>query len=477
MRVSLRTLVIGVFVLLALASCVQNILAVAVTVRSASQVTSLYRHGLVPVVGSEILNQNLYQERALLANDIARMTPDRARALYDEVADLDVSITTAAGHMLLADSLPDWRAQWARFLVARTAYLDAMRHRRAGRLLAQLRDHLANQLDAAQDVVQHDAGLHLYAGEQLYTTAMMNDWTALRIAIFSLVAVLVVGAGLAVLVALRLTRGLGNLVETARAITHGHATVRADERGRDEIALLARTFNRMMDALLSAERRADGERSRIARDLHDSVLQDLVANLQSLQVMHLQSHDVAMDVVMEQEIAALQNAVHGMRTAIYDLRAEQIQGQPLSRVLQDVVRRNRQTAPGLDIGLTVEDGFPAAVPDIVKVELSRLLQEALINVRRHASARHVAVTLGGAGQEVWMEVTDDGHGFAPDALHGGVGLASMRERAGTLGGTLEIRSAIGQGTVVRLLTSRPALLRVGPELRVQPDIPGPAVAV
>ncbi|MGH3287577.1 MAG: sensor histidine kinase, partial [Streptosporangiaceae bacterium] len=81
--------------------------------------------------------------------------------------------------------------------------------------------------------------------------------------------------------------------------------------------------------------------------------------------------------------------------------------------------------------------------------LYRVAQEALHNALQHSGATAVRVRLARTARRVTLEVADDGHGFTPQAPSGGVGLASMRERATAAGGTLAIRSA-GTGTLVRM---------------------------
>jgi len=96
----------------------------------------------------------------------------------------------------------------------------------------------------------------------------------------------------------------------------------------------------------------------------------------------------------------------------------------------------------------------------VSVELLRVLQEALINARRHSGARNVEVRLGLEAQEEMMmmmvvaEVVDDGRGFDPASTRVGVGLSAMRERVEGLGGKIEVRSLLGEGTSIRVMIPR-----------------------
>ena len=154
---------------------------------------------------------------------------------------------------------------------------------------------------------------------------------------------------------------------------------------------------------------------------------------------------------MEEEIATLRRVVRSLRNAIYNLRLEK--DQPFVRAVESLVELNRQLTPERAITLTVADGFPPELPGAADVELLRVLQEALVNARRHSDARCVDVTLSVDRREVRAEVADDGLGFDPSAVREGVGLAGMRERASALGGRLEIESAPGEGTSVRVEVS------------------------
>jgi signal transduction histidine kinase len=108
-------------------------------------------------------------------------------------------------------------------------------------------------------------------------------------------------------------------------------------------------------------------------------------------------------------------------------------------------------AARLDVPVRVEvSGRPLALADDVRVALLRIAQEAIANAARYARARRIQVALGyGAGQ-IELRVEDDGEGMAggPDPGAGHFGIVGMRERAGEIGGTLEIRSGAGTGTAV-----------------------------
>src|SRR5215203_7372951 len=204
------------------------------------------------------------------------------------------------------------------------------------------------------------------------------------------------------------------------------------------------TERRRAEEVLSEMRRA--ERRRIARDLHDIVLQDLSGALQSLRLTHLQAKGSGMELELEEELEALRRATSGLRSAIYDLRHEK--ERPFLESVESLVDLNRQASDEREIRLVVEEGFPVNLPGKESVELLRILQEALANVRRHSAARNVEVGLRTDDEAILIEVTDDGRGFDPMVAQGGVGLVGMRERVEGLGGEIEISNRPGEGTEV-----------------------------
>jgi signal transduction histidine kinase len=97
----------------------------------------------------------------------------------------------------------------------------------------------------------------------------------------------------------------------------------------------------------------------------------------------------------------------------------------------------------------VDEAFPSVNLGPAGVEVVRVVQEALANVRRHSGARHAVVTLGMTNGEVLVEIEDDGRGFGPETSYG-MGLTGMGERGLELGGKLEVEGREGMGTRVFL---------------------------
>ena len=188
------------------------------------------------------------------------------------------------------------------------------------------------------------------------------------------------------------------------------------------------------------------ERRRIARDLHDVVLQDLSGALQSLRLTHLRAKGSGMNLDLQEELQALGRATTGLRSAMYDLRHEKERS--FVKSVESLVELNRQLTPERKIALSIGEGFREAFLQEVGVELLRVLREALTNVRRHSRAGSVEVRLQTEGETLVAEVADDGRGFDPGAAQGGVGLVGMSERVEGLGGEIEVKSSPGGGTKV-----------------------------
>ena len=197
----------------------------------------------------------------------------------------------------------------------------------------------------------------------------------------------------------------------------------------------------------------EAERSRLARDLHDEALQDLTYALAEVQLLQATFKEPELSQLelgqrLEQAAGALVRAGQGLHAAIHDLRLGADREQTLVELLEWIVQLNRQSSPEREIDLSIEGVLPP-LPHEVELELLRIVREALVNVRRHSRAGLVNIAAGASGGKLWAEVSDDGRGFNPADVNGGMGTVGMRERASAVGGELEIRSKPGEGTTVR----------------------------
>ncbi|MCM4085074.1 sensor histidine kinase [Paractinoplanes hotanensis] len=201
---------------------------------------------------------------------------------------------------------------------------------------------------------------------------------------------------------------------------------------------------------VSYEAGRSAERQQLADVLHDTLAQGLSSTL-----MLMQSAGAALGSDAARARHYLELAEATTRDNLADARAL-ISARPLpeaapaslSDALGREVERLRE-AYGIKASLAV-DGVPDSADIALNVDLLRLAQEALSNVRKHAGASHVEVRLSARPTGVRLEVCDDGRGFVVDATPPGHGLPLMRRRLDEAGGTLRIDSAPGQGTSVRI---------------------------
>ncbi|HET7479741.1 MAG TPA: ATP-binding protein [Rubrobacteraceae bacterium] len=233
------------------------------------------------------------------------------------------------------------------------------------------------------------------------------------------------------------------------------AVVRAtpvfDERGTVRMAVnIFRDITERRRAEVALRELREAERRRIAHDLHDGVLQDLSYTAASMGLILLQTEGTSLENEVQAAIDAVRRAARGLRDAVNDLRLEEETDRPFPELVESLVKRNRtMSRGGYETSLEVEEGFLPAPLGETGTQLSRIIQEALTNARRHSGARNILVSLRIEGEDLVSEVSDDGQGFMAAAAPG-VGLKSMQERAQALGGTLEIESEPGKGTRVRI---------------------------
>jgi signal transduction histidine kinase len=194
------------------------------------------------------------------------------------------------------------------------------------------------------------------------------------------------------------------------------------------------------------------ERNRLALELHDAVSQKLFSLVLTAEAAgtQLDRDPEAARAHVARLQALAREALDELRTLILELRPAELERDGLCGALRkhvEMLRRLHRADIGVDADDAVGDGGPR------DLEVLRVAQEALQNAVRHASASRIDVRLARADGRIVLEVSDDGAGFDPaePALRARrLGLTSMEERAQRLGGRLEIRSAPGAGTRVRL---------------------------
>jgi signal transduction histidine kinase len=196
---------------------------------------------------------------------------------------------------------------------------------------------------------------------------------------------------------------------------------------------------------------ADAERTRWARELHDETLQGLGALRLLLASARRRGDPEQIQLAVDEAVGQVDEEIENLHAIISDLRPAALDELGLRPALEALVERRRHHSA---LKIVIELALPDPKAGENRLELQsestvyRIVQEALTNVVKHANARNVRVTVTAASDTVWIEVQDDGVGFAPDARGSGFGLAGMRERVFLAGGTVTIASGQG-GTLVR----------------------------
>ncbi|HEV2461393.1 MAG TPA: PAS domain S-box protein, partial [Ktedonobacterales bacterium] len=238
----------------------------------------------------------------------------------------------------------------------------------------------------------------------------------------------------------------------------------------EEVALAQAYADQVAQAITNARLQAHieqeataAERNRLARELHDTVTQEIFsASLLAEAIPRLWSlHRADAEASLEQLHGIARGALAGLRALLFELRPTVLEQVPLADALRQLGAATSLRA-GLPITVEIEgvaDHEPR-LPAAVKLAFYRLAQEALMNAAKHARARTISLRLRTTGEDkggerggdegenqIELEVRDDGRGFDPGAVGAGhFGLAMMRERAQAIGATVHLRSQVGQGT-------------------------------
>ncbi|MEM9561090.1 MAG: sensor histidine kinase [Actinomycetota bacterium] len=223
---------------------------------------------------------------------------------------------------------------------------------------------------------------------------------------------------------------------------------RVGDENEEQAALIAE-LRETRDELAASERKRAtlAERARFAGEVHDTLAQGFTSIVLVSRATQ-RNEDwraglTSIEATAEENLVAARRLVAAMRPPELD-----------RGTLVDALQRQLDTlGDDIDATLTI-DGAPTELDNATEVALLRAAQEALLNVRSHAAASTVHVTLSYVGSRVLLDVVDDGIGLSPGSvsdrgtLTGGQGLASLRQRAETLGGALEIEAGHDGGTAV-----------------------------
>lgn len=228
------------------------------------------------------------------------------------------------------------------------------------------------------------------------------------------------------------------------------AVVDVTERKRAERAL-RRAREQVLRARFAATLE---ERTRLARELHDTLLQGLTGlGLKLVAVSNRLNGPPDVVTALRDLIATTQRTLEDARRAVWDIRSAALSGGGFAAALQ-AAAEDGVRGTGVALESVIQNALPPLHPNLEAVVV-RVAQEAVANAVQHAAARNIRLTFACGARRMRLSVTDDGSGFDVDptfrAYAGHWGLLGMRERAAQIGGKLWVHSSPGHGTRIELV--------------------------
>ncbi len=212
---------------------------------------------------------------------------------------------------------------------------------------------------------------------------------------------------------------------------------------------LARSGQERERLLQAAVHASDAERLRIARDLHDGVVQDLAGSSFALSTISSRAGvpDALADE-LEEVSRSLRTSMRALRSLLVEIYPPDLHTEGLAAALTDLVAPVAAAGTQVDLDVSGDEGASETAVSLAW----RVAQESVRNVARHASASRVSVTVHREGDSLLLEVVDDGTGFDPTASQPAdhLGLRGLDSLVRDAGGTLVVTSAVGEGTTVHL---------------------------
>lgn len=303
----------------------------------------------------------------------------------------------------------------------------------------------------------------------LFWNMMQDYFNYVELKIGAIVIVVLVSAGFGYWAAQRIGGRLDMLFLAIKQAVNGNFEVRIPEPSANSFGQLYREFNELAKNMeekmkllqqlgeekvlaesASNEAAVLEERKRLARDLHDTVSQQLFAiHMCASSLPKLQEKDAARAASVLDQLVQMSNlAQKQMRNFIAQLRPMELEGKTLQEALDkwfpDYCRQNKLQG-------VLEWRLNEQLSEAKEHQLFLIVQEAMANIVKHAKADSCTLTISDTERQVIMMLSDDGAGFKADEVRrGSYGLSTMQERAQKLGGTAEIISKLGSGTRVRV---------------------------
>lgn len=308
-----------------------------------------------------------------------------------------------------------------------------------------------------------------------------NDRFVLRIVIVAMiasVAALLGGTVIGFYSGRKIKRSLQSLSWAAEKLTHGELNYRITVNGDDEIAELAEQFNHMsvrIEAHVESLQRlvkenaelhqkarqlaVDEERQRLARELHDSISQQLFAIMMTMagcaRMIDKDVEKAKRQFAIIEDIAAQAQAE--MRALLLHLRPVQLEGKQITEALRELLSELK-AKHAIEYVWDIEeiDDLPAGFEE----HIFRIAQEALSNALRHSQASRIELTLKQHKATIILRISDNGKGFDlnKERSNSSMGLTNIAERTESMGGMWEMISAEGKGASLEV---RVPLLMIG----------------
>lgn len=202
----------------------------------------------------------------------------------------------------------------------------------------------------------------------------------------------------------------------------------------------------------------EAERKRIARDIHDGLGQDLIVTKNMVQMLLGNNKRLPKKVSepLKDLSAVVSNAIESSREIIKSVHPYQLERLGLTESIAMVAANVERT--GIKTTLTVEK-IDKLFTSEREMHLYRIIQECMTNIQKHSGADRIELSVQKNERNVTVRCSDNGKGFDPQTLSGGMGLSGMKERTRMLGAVIDIRSAAGSGTEITLTIPLPSELK------------------
>jgi signal transduction histidine kinase len=208
-------------------------------------------------------------------------------------------------------------------------------------------------------------------------------------------------------------------------------------------------YNLMLQQQDKVEEARTAEKKRISEELHDGVLGRLFGTRLSLDSINFKDGKDAV-LTRANYIAQLKNIEDDIRKISHELNTDFVAGSSFMDIVSELIE-NQTKAYGLSYSFNFTDDISwEVVPNKIKINLYRIIQESMQNIYKHAQAKTIEISISLENNVICLEITDDGKGFDTSRSKRGIGLKNMASRVDDVGGTIEFSSQIGKGTSVNV---------------------------